>query len=82
MKELEREDECCGFGSTFSVKKQMISGGMVLEKCSVMIKTGSDYLLSGDCGCLMNIQDSLEKQQSRVQSMHYASFLWDQTRGS
>ena len=54
----------------------------VLDKCSDVLKTGSDYLLSGDCGCLMNIQGSLEKQQSRVQSMHFASFLWERTRGS
>ena len=81
LKELEREDECCGFGGTFSVKQPMISGEMVLDKCSDVLKTGSDYLLSGDCGCLMNIQGALDKQ-SHVQSMHFASFLWERTRGS
>ena len=82
LKELEREDECCGFGGTFSVKQPMISGEMVLDKCSDVLKTGSDYLLSKDCGWLINIQGSLNKQQSRGQSMHFASFFWERTRGS
>ena len=46
LKELEREDECCGFGGTFSVKQPMISGEMVLDKCSDVLKTGSDHLFS------------------------------------
>ncbi len=60
----------------------MVSGEMVLDKCSDVLKTDSDYLLSGCCDCLMNIQGSLDKQQSRVQSMHFASILWKLTRGS
>ena len=82
LKELEREDECCGFGGAFSIKQPQISGEMVLDKSSDVLKTGADYLLSTDCGCLMNIHGSLEKQQSRVQSMHFATFLWERTRGS
>ena len=82
LREMEREDECCGFGGTFSVKQQQISGEMVLDKCSNVLKTGADYLLSTDCGCLMNIHGALEKQQSRIQSMHFAKFLWERTNAS
>ena len=77
--ELEREDECCGFGGTFSVKHSAISGEMVLDKTSDVLQTGADFLLSTDSGCLMNINGALEKQQSRVQSQHFASFLWNRT---
>ncbi len=77
--ELEREDECCGFGGTFAVKHSTISGEMVLDKTSDVQQTGADFLLSADCGCLMNINGALEKQQSRVQSQHFASFLWNRT---
>ena len=77
--ELEREDECCGFGGTFAVKYSDISGEMVLDKTRHVLLTGADYLLSTDCGCLMNIKGALEKQGSRVQVEHFASFLWDRT---
>ena len=30
--ELEREDECCGFGGTFTIKKDHISSVMVKDK--------------------------------------------------
>ena len=80
--ELEREDECCGFGGTFAVKHSTISGEMVLDKTSAVQQTGADFLLSTDCGCLMNINGALEKQQSRVQSQHFASFLWNRTHAS
>ena len=46
--ELEREDECCGFGGTFAIKKQNISAAMVKEKVNDIAKTGANLLLGGD----------------------------------
>ena len=80
--ELEREDECCGFGGTFSVKHSEISGEMVLDKTRDVLQTGADFLLSTDCGCLMNINGALENQGSRVKVEHFASFLWNRTHAS
>ena len=80
--ELERENECCGFGGTFSVKFPEISGVMSHDKSTDVMQTGADFLLSTDCGCLMNINGTLEKQQSRVQVEHFASFLWNRTHTS
>ncbi|MDP7335151.1 MAG: (Fe-S)-binding protein [SAR324 cluster bacterium] len=77
--ELERENECCGFGGTFSVKFPAISGVMAQDKSTDVMQTGADFLLSTDCGCLMNINGTLEKQQSRIQVEHFASFLWNRT---
>jgi len=82
LMELEREDECCGFGGTFSVKHLEISGEMVLDKTRDVLQTGADFLLSTDCGCLMNINGVLENQGSRVQVEHFASFLWNRTHAS
>ena len=80
--ELEREDECCGFGGTFAVKYSEISGEMVLDKTMDVLQTDVDFLLSTDCGCLMNINGALENQGSRVQVEHFASFLWNRTHAS
>ena len=80
--ELERENECCGFGGTFSVKFPEISGVMTQDKTTDVMQTGADFLLSTDCGCLMNINGTLEKQQSRDQVEHFASFLWNRIHTS
>ena len=42
--ELEREDECCGFGGTFAVKEPHISAAMVKDKVDDISKTGASCL--------------------------------------
>ena len=39
--ELEREDECCGFGGTFAVKEPHISAAMVKDKIEDIKQTGA-----------------------------------------
>lgn len=77
--ELENEHECCGFGGTFSVKHPKISEAMVLDKVEDVRKTGASLLLSGDCGCLMNISGAMAHQKLPVESRHLAEFLWERT---
>ena len=38
-------------------------------------------VLTADCGCLMNINGSLEKQKQALRGQHLASFLWQRTGG-
>ena len=57
--ELEREDECCGFGGTFAIKEHHISAAMVKDKVDYISKTGANRLLGGDCGCLLNISGAM-----------------------
>ena len=87
LKNVERidhdhESECCGFGGTFSVKMTDISGAMVLDKTKSLKDTGVDQVVSADCGCLMNINGSLEKQNESLRGQHLSTFLWLRTGGS
>ncbi|RMF15479.1 MAG: (Fe-S)-binding protein, partial [Gammaproteobacteria bacterium] len=75
-----RASECCGFGGTFSVKVPEVSGAMVQDKVEALAETGADCLLSGDCGCMMNITGAAEKQGKRLPGKHIATFLWERTR--
>lgn len=79
--ELENEHECCGFGGTFSVRHPKISEAMVLDKVEDVRKTGAYLLLSGDCGCLMNISGAIAHRKLPVESRHLAEFLWERTNG-
>jgi len=72
---LERFDECCGFGGSFSVRFPEISGAMVEDKARFIEKAGVDYLVATDAGCLMNIAGRLRRRGSKVQSLHLAEVL-------
>ena len=75
--ELSRETECCGFGGTFSVKQPLISAAMVQDKVRNVAETGAEVLLTGDCGCLMNITGTMEKMLIPVKGQHIAEFIWE-----
>jgi len=77
----DHESECCGFGGTFSVRMPDISGAMVADKTRALKESGADQILTADCGCLMNINGSLEKQREAIRGQHLASFLWQRTGG-
>lgn len=72
---LERSDECCGFGGSFSLRFPEISGAMVRDKVDFIEKTGADVVVSTDAGCLMNIEGYLHRRYSKVKAMHLAEIL-------
>ena len=80
MIELQRERECCGFGGSFSVKQADISSAMVTDKVADIEQTGAALLLSGDCGCLINIGGALKHRNSPIPAKHIAEFLLERTQ--
>ncbi len=76
---LERADECCGFGGSFSVRFPEISGAMVGDKAQFIEQTGADVVVATDSGCLMNIGGCLRRRSSGVRAMHLAEVLVLQT---
>jgi L-lactate dehydrogenase complex protein LldE len=75
---LERWDECCGFGGSFSVRFPGISGAMVTDKASFIEQTGADIVIATDAGCLMNIGGCLRRRDSKVRTLHLAEVLVQQ----
>src|SRR5262249_6239697 len=47
---LERADECCGFGGSFSVRYPGISGAMVQDKAALIEQAGADVVTATDAG--------------------------------
>lgn len=81
-----REDECCGFGGTFSLRHPAISEAIVSDKLDSLAATGAERVVSADCGCLFNILGHAEhrdraagKAQATLPGEHIASFLWRRT---
>lgn len=72
---LERHDECCGFGGSFSVRYPGISGAMVCDKAMFIENSGADTVVATDAGCLMNIGGCLRRRGSKVRALHLAQVL-------
>jgi len=75
--ELQHETECCGFGGTFAVKQPAISAAMVRDKTDDIRQTGAARLITGDCGCLLNISGAMHHDNIRIGGQHLAEFIWE-----
>lgn len=78
---LEYEEECCGFGGTFAVKEPEISNAMARAKIQDIQNTGVKYLISGDGGCLLNIDGTMRKMGLDVRGLHLYDFLLKRLEG-
>ncbi|MGF1767375.1 (Fe-S)-binding protein [Enterovibrio makurazakiensis] len=79
IKQAAYEEECCGFGGTFSVRHPNISEAMVTDKTQNLINSGAVELISADWGCMLNINGALEYQGKPIKGQHIARFLAKRT---
>lgn len=79
--EQARPAECCGFGGTFALRHEEISGAMVKDKAEALVAAGAEQFVTTDCGCMMNIAGYAAKQKLPLQGQHIVSFLWERTQG-
>lgn len=75
MVTLDRLDECCGFGGTFSVAEEAVSVKMGKDRVTDHTKNGADYITSSDLSCLMHIEGILHRKKSPVKIIHIAEIL-------
>jgi L-lactate dehydrogenase complex protein LldE len=73
--ELPREQECCGFGGTFSLKNEETSSAMLADKCRAIEDTGADYCTALDGSCLLQIGGGLSRRGSRARPIHLAEIF-------
>lgn len=77
---LQRPDECCGFGGTFSVIEEPVSVRMGQDKVRDHLNAGAEYIVSGDMSCLMHQQGCAERMKADARFIHIAQVL-NGTRG-
>jgi len=56
LRRLAHEEECCGFGGSFSVKLPEVSTAMMSAKLDDVRATGAQVLVSGDLSCLAHLE--------------------------
>ena len=73
--DLERPDECCGFGGTFCVAEEAVSVKMGKDRVDDHVKNGVEYITSADMSCLMHMEGILKRRGSSVKVLHIAEIL-------
>jgi L-lactate dehydrogenase complex protein LldE len=73
--DLDRQDECCGFGGTFCVFEEAVSAKMGKDRVNDHLRHGAEYITGADLSCLMHLEGILKRQKSPVKVLHIAEIL-------
>ncbi|PZR29810.1 MAG: Fe-S oxidoreductase [Citrobacter freundii] len=73
--DLDRRDECCGFGGTFCVMEEAVSARMGKDRVKDHTKNGAQVITGADMSCLMHLEGILKRQGSAIKIKHIAEIL-------
>jgi len=73
--DLDRPDECCGFGGTFCVMEEAVSAKMGKDRVADHLRHGAEYITAADMSCLMHLEGILRRQKSATKVIHIAEIL-------
>lgn len=76
VKEMNESEQCCGFGGLFAVKFGEISTHIADRKCTNIAASGTDAVVLGDLGCMLNIEGRLRRRGDvKTRVLHVAEVL-------
>lgn len=73
--DLDRTDECCGFGGTFSVFEEAVSAQMGKDRIHDHLKNGAEIITAIDMSCLMHLEGVIKRNHQPLRVMHIAEIL-------
>lgn len=73
--QLDRPDECCGFGGTFSVFEPDVSVKMGRERIKDHEINGAEVITATDMSCLMHMEGVIRREKKTLSVMHIAEIL-------
>jgi L-lactate dehydrogenase complex protein LldE len=73
--DLDRTDECCGFGGTFCVSEEAVSVKMGKDRVADHIRHNAQYITGSDMSCLLHLEGILKRRNSDVKVKHIAEIL-------
>lgn len=73
--DLDRRDECCGFGGTFAVTEEAISVRMGRDRLQDHLTNGAEVITGTDMSCLMHLEGLARRERLPVRVMHVAEIL-------
>jgi len=72
---LNRKDECCGFGGTFSVFEEAISVKMGRDRIQDHLDNEVEVITGADHSCLMHLEGLINRNNQPIKVMHIAEIL-------
>lgn len=72
---LGREDECCGFGGTFSINEPEVSVAMGVDRIQDHLQAGAEYITGADYSCFIHLDAIIRQEKYPVKLIHMAEIL-------
>lgn len=73
--DLDRTDECCGFGGTFAVTEGAVSVKMGRDRLADHERHGVQVITAGDMSCLMHLDGIIRRENRPLRVRHIAEIL-------
>jgi L-lactate dehydrogenase complex protein LldE len=73
--EIDRPDECCGFGGTFAVAEPAISAKMGRDRLRDYASGGAEALVSTDMSCVMHLAGIAGRNGVALPTLHVAELF-------
>ena len=73
--DLDRRDECCGFGGTFAVTEEAVSVKMGRDRLRDHLGHGAEVITGTDMSCLMHLDGLIRRERLPAKVMHVAEIL-------
>jgi glycolate oxidase iron-sulfur subunit len=75
FRELGEADACCGSAGTYNIEKPEMADRVLSRKVENIQKTGADYLVTSNPGCLLQLKKALSETSPQVQVIHLTELL-------
>jgi L-lactate dehydrogenase complex protein LldE len=73
--EIDRRDECCGFGGSFCVTDEAVSARMGEDRVQDFDRHGVEFIASADMSCLMHMKGVIDRLKLPLKAVHIAQVL-------
>ena len=73
--EIDRRDECCGFGGSFCVTDEAVSAKMGYDRVHDFHRHGVEYITSADMSCLLHMKGVIDRLKLPIKAIHIAQIL-------
>jgi L-lactate dehydrogenase complex protein LldE len=73
--EIDRRDECCGFGGSFCVVEEAVSSKMGVDRVEDFYRHGAEYVASADMSCLLHMKGVIDRLELPMRVVHIAQIL-------
>ena len=81
FRELAEADACCGSAGTYNIEKPGMSDLVLSRKVDNILKSGADYLVTSNPGCLLQLKKALAEAAPQLKVIHLTELLQMSLKG-